>query len=155
MYFKLICFWTCRPNSFMEGDERGNFSKGPDRKILLENLNLWLSQKLNKTLAPSIFKHIHENSRAYSRGKKSPVLVNDWVNIAYWKEQSIARHWQASLVCSKYRWGIWGGVGAPSKILGFVALCKLANSIWTWVYECNNEYEYKHININMNMSTFI
>ena len=124
----------------MEGDERGNFSKGPDWKTLFENLNLWLSQRLNKTLAPSIFKHIHQNSRAYSRGKKSLVLVNDWVNNAYWKEPE-----QSKALTSKFGQNTDGGFGEESQPQ--VKFCDLYPYV-----SLQTVYEYEYMNVIMNMS---
>ena len=80
---KRIHFWITRQNSSMEGDEVGIFSKAPDWKPLFL-LKIKIKQNAgcpNK----DIFKHIHQNIRAYPISKKSAlILINGlWKYVVY------------------------------------------------------------------------
>ena len=63
-----FCYWKEMKNSFMKGDEGGNFSKVPDWKPLFL-LKIKIKQKpacRNKEYNVA-FKHFHQNIRAYPR----------------------------------------------------------------------------------------
>ena len=78
-----FCYW---PNSFMEEDVGGVFSKVPNLKLFL--LKIIIKQKLgcpNKEYNV-IFKHFHQSIRACNSEIKKSALINNWENIAYWEE---------------------------------------------------------------------
>ena len=74
-----------------------------------------------------VFKHFHENIRAYPRSKKT-ALTNDWESIANWQESEQNEALRTSLVCPKYSWGglreLWN-----EETLQFFSSFKLGNSI--------------------------
>ena len=68
-FLNIFCYWQ---NSFMKGDGGRNFSKTPDRKLLLL-LKIKIKQKpacRNKEYNVA-FKHFHQNIRAYTRSWKN------------------------------------------------------------------------------------
>ena len=68
-FLNIFCYWQ---NSFMKGDGGRNFSKTPDRKLLLL-LKIKIKQKpacRNKEYNVA-FKHFHQNIRAYTRKWKN------------------------------------------------------------------------------------
>ena len=72
-----IYFWMSRPNSSMEGDEGGIFSKAPDWK----SLKIKIKQKSGcpNNEYSAIFKHIiHQDIRTSPWSKKKSWSINDW-----------------------------------------------------------------------------
>ena len=113
-YFRLIYLWIYRPNSFMEGDEGGMFSKAPDWKPLF-SLKIKIKQNLgcpNKWYN-AIFKHIHENIRTYYRIKK----INDQL---LWKYFILAKQGiEEQVLFVPNTIGNLGGVATLGKFCNF------------------------------------
>ena len=108
-YFEIIYLWISWPKSYMKRYEGGIFRKAPDWKRFFFSLKIKIKQNLgcpNKEYN-AIFKHIHQNIKAYSRSKKKNLhwsMTGKLLNIG--KNLSEANHWRTSLGCSKYsRWG--------------------------------------------------
>ena len=118
-YFKLICLWKSRPNSFMEGDEGGMFSKSPDWKpLFLLKTKIKQNPGCPNKEYNAIFKHIHENSRTCYRSKK--ICSNQWLGKYFvlgrtWGKQGIGE--QVLFVPNTV--GCLGGVTAIGKIYNF------------------------------------
>ena len=96
---KLFLVWNVfRPNSSMEGDERGIFSKAPDWKLLfLLKIKIKQNTVCTNKEYNVIFTHIHQNIVAYPRSKKHL----DWSMIGkillhIGKNPSKTRWWQTS-----------------------------------------------------------
>ena len=70
-----------RPNSSMEGDEGGIFSKAPDWKSLLLKIKIKQKSGCPNKEYNAIFKHIiHQDIRASPRSKTKSWSINDWEN---------------------------------------------------------------------------
>ena len=77
IFLVCFCYW---PNSFMKGNEGGISSKFLDWKSLLFLLKIKIKQNPgcpNKEYNV-VFKHFHQNIKAYSRSFKKSALTNDW-----------------------------------------------------------------------------
>ena len=83
-YFKLY-IWISGPNSSMEGYEGGIFSKAPGWKpLFLLRIKLKENAGFPNKEYNAIFKHIHQNIRAYLRCKEKSALVNNWEKILFY-----------------------------------------------------------------------
>ena len=68
----------------MEWDYVHIFCKAPHWKPwFLLKIKIWKNPGRVNEEHNGIFKHIHQDIRAYSRSKNKSVLVNDWEDIAY------------------------------------------------------------------------
>ena len=76
LHFSLcFCYWT---NSFMKRDEGGIFSKFPDQKpLLLFEIKVKQNPRCPSKEYKGIFKHFHQNIRAYHRSKK--ICIDQWL----------------------------------------------------------------------------
>ena len=104
----------------MEGDEGAIFRKAPDWK------SLFLLKIIKQILGcpnkeyNAIFKHIHQNIKAYHRSKKKSGLINDGKNIfAYWKESKQSESLGNKLDFFQIQLGGLSGGTTPGKFYSF------------------------------------
>ena len=142
-YFKLY-IWISEPNSSMEGYEGGIFSKAPSWKPLF-----LLRIKFKENAASpnkeynAIFKHIHQNIRAYLRCKEKSALVNNWEKILFYTIQNPCKvtRCRTSSVLSRYSLEIWEGSTTQEKNLSSF---KFGNSIPSTYIDTKMLYKYEH-----------
>ena len=63
----------------------------------------------------SVFKHCHQNIRAYPRSKKRSAMTNDWENIAYLEEPEQSVVLVNKFGLSQTQLGSLRGVATPGK----------------------------------------
>ena len=92
-------FWISRQNSSMEGNEVGIFVKAPDwMPLFLLKIKIKQNPGYPNKECNVIFKHIHQNFRAYCRSKQ--ICIDQWL----WKYYCLFRRVRAKWGVCKQLW---------------------------------------------------
>ena len=141
MFYKRIYFRISRQNSSMEGNEVGVFIKALDwiplffLKIKIKQNPGYLNEQYN-----AIFKHIHQNIRAYPRSKK---ICTDQL---LWKYYCLFRRVRAKRDVGEQVWFVPNTFGGSEgqchlrKIWLFLPSFRLGNSIPSTYSQVSNRF---------------
>ena len=99
MFYKLVYFRISRQNSSMEGTEVGIFIKASAWiHLFLLKIKIQQNASYPRKEHNTIFKHIHQNIRAYPRSKK--ICIDQWL----WKYYCLSRRVRAKRDVGEQVW---------------------------------------------------